>query len=55
MYNKKPRLFYWTSDGIKINKKMMVFVNVGRKKAPIAANKVWIEGKGLVDVPKQAF
>lgn len=46
----KNRLYYYTSDGLKINKKAMVFVNKGRKKAIKPLNKVWVEGKGLVDI-----
>lgn len=50
-YRKKSRLYYYTSEGLKINKKAMWLINVGRTKPIVKSNKVWIEGKGLVDAP----
>lgn len=51
----KSKLFYFTKTGeLGINKKAMVTARRG-KSSPKASSRVWIEGKGLVDVPKIAF
>lgn len=57
MYNKKPRLFYYTSDGIKINKKLMVLVAIRRNKNGKQSTKQQKQGiaEGMYDPSFKAF